>query len=228
MTLILVLLTVAILIALELIKSSKRETVAGLRRITISAPPATEVIERYFHPGHVWALVGKSDVVTVGVDDFAQHVIGELDEVGLPLLGKSLKQGEPFVTLRRGKRTLVQVAPLSGVVVGVNEKLTHDPKIINRSVYERGWIGKLQPTNLRTELRNLLKGAFAERWEESVRAQLIQWFTPNVGLVIQDGGHMIQNIGDLLEDEEWDRLTKEFFSTVSPSNHNQPYGIKEY
>ncbi|MBI3585938.1 MAG: glycine cleavage system protein H [Ignavibacteriales bacterium] len=226
MTIILILLTVAIFIVLELIKNSKKQTVTSPWRITIPAPIATQVIERYFHPGHSWALVGKSDVVTVGVDDFAQRVIGELDEIELPLLGKSLKQGEPFVMLRRGKRTLVQVAPLSGVVVGVNEKLAWDPKLVNNSVYERGWVGKLQPANLRTELRNLLKGVFAERWQESVRAQLILWFSPKVGTVLQDGGHMIRNIGDLLEDEDWERLTKEFFSTVSPSNHNQT-NIKE-
>lgn len=221
MTFILVLLTVAIFVVLELIKNSKKQTVTSPRRVTVPFPIATQVIERYFHPGHSWALVGNSDVVTVGVDDFVQRVIGELDEIQLPPLGKSIRQGEPFITLRRGKRTLVQVTPLSGVIVGVNEKLTSNPKLINNSVYDRGWVGKLQPTNLQTELRNLLKGVFADRWQESVREQLIQWFSPKVGVVFQDGGHMVQNIGDLLGEEDWERLTKEFFYSVSPSNQTK-------
>ncbi|MBI3577892.1 MAG: hypothetical protein HY089_00610 [Ignavibacteriales bacterium] len=221
MTFILVLLTVAIFIVLELIKNSKRQTAMSSGRVLVSTPVETQVIERYFHPGHSWALVGNSEVVTVGVDDFTQRVIGVLDEIELPPLGKSIRQGEPFVTLRRGTRKLVQVSPLSGVVVGVNEKLANNPRLINNSVYERGWVGKLQPINLRTELRNLLKGVFADHWEESVREQLIQWFSPKAGIVLQDGGHMIQNIGDLLDEEDWERLTKEFFYSVASSNQTK-------
>lgn len=52
MTFILVLLTVAIFVVLELIKNSKKQTVTSLRRVTVPFPVATQVIERYFHPSH--------------------------------------------------------------------------------------------------------------------------------------------------------------------------------
>ncbi|MEK6757104.1 MAG: hypothetical protein AABZ02_13205, partial [Bacteroidota bacterium] len=61
MSFILVLLTVAIFIALELAKSSRSKKIAVVRHLSIESPVSTSVIERYFHPGHSWALVGKSD-----------------------------------------------------------------------------------------------------------------------------------------------------------------------
>jgi hypothetical protein len=66
-----------------------------------------------------------------------------------------------------------------------------------------------------------LKGVVAERWEEAVRAELVRWFTPRLGTVLQDGGRVIENVSDLVNDKEWERLVLEFFPVVAPTSLNQ-------
>src|SRR3972149_9925797 len=48
----------------------------------------------YFHPGHTWVKVGDKDTVTIGMDDFAQKMVGEVGAIHLPVVGCSLRQGE--------------------------------------------------------------------------------------------------------------------------------------
>lgn len=220
MSFVLVLLTVAIFIVLELLRRSRRKEVHAPRDLHIDVPGRTSAIERLFHPGHSWAVVGKSDEVTVGVDDFAQRFIGPVDRVGLPAPGQLVSQGQVLATLHRRRRSLAHIAPISGVVVAVNEKLTSHPSEVNTSPYDRGWTVKVRPTSLQMETRNLLKGIVAERWMEAVRVELIHWFSPRPGTVLQDGGWLVESVSDLVSDHEWNRLVNDFFPICESTNED--------
>jgi glycine cleavage system H protein len=151
--------------------------------------------------------------VTVGADDFSERLIGTLTGIDLPAVGQTLQQGEGFARLRHGNRVLTQSAPISGTIVEVNDKLARKPTLLNDSPLEKGWVAKIVPSDLKADLRNLLSGATAEAWRGAVQAQLIQFFSPRIGTVLQDGGHLVKNIGDQVSDEEWKYLVQEFFST---------------
>ncbi len=221
MVIFLVLLTVAVMIAIELLRQRKagRETAPSLVPEEPGEPAV--VFERYFHPGHSWALVHGARFVTVGVDDFAQRFIGRLDGIDAARLGSSLQQGDPLVTLRRGSRSLTILSPISGTLIDVNARLSLHPALANSSPYEAGWVAKIAPDNLATELRNLFRGSAAERWLEGVQAQLIRWFSPQLGLMLQDGGEWIDNLSDLLTEDDWHRLAREFFPSPGPANQKQ-------
>jgi glycine cleavage system H protein len=47
-------------------------------------------------------------------------------------------------------------SPLSGEVTEVNEALRDKPELLNTSPYEEGWICKLKPSDLESELKNLM------------------------------------------------------------------------
>jgi len=49
-------------------------------------------------------------------------------------------------------------APVSGKVESSNQDLEETPELINESPYEKGWICKINPSNLQEELKNLMKG----------------------------------------------------------------------
>ena len=200
-------------------KISKISEPAPDRRL----PIATEVIERYFHPGHSWVLVRPfAEEIIVGVDDFSQRFIGAIDSIQLPQAGSTIRQGEPMVTMKRGIKTLSQVAPISGVISEVNNRVTATPSIINDSPLEKGWLLKIAPRELTVELRNLLHGVAADRWQDGARSHLIQWFSPKVGLAMQDGGRLVDNISSQVSDEEWPTLVEEFFPNCSSNTttHN--------
>ena len=216
MVLLLTIATISILILVDWIRVSRKRNLARnqaireFRRTSLWASA-----EMYFHPGHCWVTVGEGNAATVGIDDFAQRLIGEVKTVDLPLEGLFVRQGEPLVTFHRGRKSLTQVSPLTGTVVRVNEKLASSPHLVNSSPYENGWIVTIKPVHLQIEVPNLLKGIVAERWQEAVRNQLLQWFMPPMGPVLQDGGRFVDNVSDLLSDDGWAKLLHEFFPNIS-------------
>ena len=219
MTIILVLVTLVVFLILGLLKSPSRKPETA--EVKPSAANLSAIMfERYYHPGHSWALVSSAGEVTVGVDDFTQKAIGRLSKIELPALGVQVKQGEVYATLERGSKVLPQVAPLSGTIVGVNNKLASSPGVVNSSPLEKGWIARIAPTQLNLELRNLLKGVIADRWQEAVSSQVIHWFSTSLHPVLQDGGRIVDNVSDLMNDEEWRRFVQEFFSVETTYRNN--------
>ncbi len=111
----------------------------------------------YYHKEHFWARV-EGDQVTVGTNDFAQKLAGQIVYVELPAVGRSVEQGKPCGSLESGKWVGRIYAPVSGKVESVNQELEDNPELINESPYEKGWIFKIQPTRLEEDLKNLFKG----------------------------------------------------------------------
>jgi glycine cleavage system H protein len=215
MVILLVLLTLALILTAEWIGGRRRGGApepARPRRREAALYGGLVVEGRYVHPGHTWARVDGPRSAVVGADDFARRLLGRADEIELPEPGRRVAQGDPLFVLRRGTRQLVQCAPISGVVTSVNRGLQAAPELWNDSPGERGWIATLAPANLAVELRNLLHGRLAERWDEAARAQLVEWFSPRMGTaLLQDGGELVDGVGDLLSDGDWELVVKDFF-----------------
>jgi glycine cleavage system H protein len=206
----LVLLTFLVFITIDLIRRRKARTAAVSR---LSTQPIEQVLERYFYPGHSWALVEDPRSVTVGVDDLVSRVVGKPDRIEIATMGATLRQGEPLVTLHSGSRSLSLGSPLSGVVEEINPSLSAQPSLLADSPLEKGWIARLVPGNLSAEIPGLLNGPAARRWREAVRIKIASLFSPRLGMVLQDGGEWIDNMGSLLNDEEWRELTHVLFPT---------------
>ncbi len=88
---------------------------------------------------HLWVRV-DGDVATIGVTDFAQEKLGEVLSVELPEADTELERDEPFGTIESAKSIVELIAPISGVVVSVNEDITDDVGIINSDPHDTGWL----------------------------------------------------------------------------------------
>lgn len=110
----------------------------------------------YYHKEHFWAKV-EGEVVTVGTTDFAQKLAGDIVFVELPSIGKAVEQGKPCGSMESGKWVGRIYAPVSGKVQSSNEDLEDSPELINTSPYEKGWIFKINPSNLQDDLKTLMK-----------------------------------------------------------------------
>ncbi len=111
----------------------------------------------YYHKEHFWAKV-DGDKVTMGTSDFAQKLAGQIVYVELPSVGRNVEQGKPCGSMESGKWVGRIYAPVSGKVESVNQELEETPELINESPYDKGWICKINPSNLGEELKNLLRG----------------------------------------------------------------------
>ena len=111
----------------------------------------------YYHKEHFWARV-EGNTITMGTSDFAQKLAGQIVYVELPALGRNVEQGKPCGSMESGKWVGRIYAPVSGKVESCNQELDDSPELINESPYEKGWICKINPSNLQEELNHLMRG----------------------------------------------------------------------
>ncbi|MBZ5497598.1 MAG: hypothetical protein LAP85_14440 [Acidobacteriia bacterium] len=228
MVAILALLALGIMLLIEIWRQrrrERREPGLALEPAKVGLPEGS--IERYLHPGHGWVLVHKPRLASVGVDDFAARFVGRLEAVEVRKPGTLVLQGEPLVTLRRGRRSLTLMSPLSGILMDVNTRLSSQPSLVNDSPYDQGWIARVSPARLDIDLMNLLKGPAVQRWRESIQERLSSWFAPRLGIVLQDGGQWSENMGELLNDEDWEELVKMLFPLHPSSKSSNPKPVTE-
>ncbi len=183
-----------------------------IRRSRHSLSAATPVIvKRYIHPGHAWVRETEDGDVLVGIDDFAQSLIGTIDALELPRLLRKVEQGKVAWKIRHGSRTVPIVCPVSGRVIEKNEMVLAHPALVNSSPYGDGWLIRVKPRRLPAQLHNLITGKSAQQWLDGARAQLARFFSGTPALMYQDGGVMLTDLADRCSDEEWENLVGEFF-----------------
>ena len=65
---------------------------------------------------HEW-IRQEENIATIGITDYAQHMLGEIVSVGLPENGDTLYAGESFGTVKSAEFVSVLCAPVGGEVV---------------------------------------------------------------------------------------------------------------
>jgi glycine cleavage system H protein len=117
----------------------------------------------YYEENHFWVR-DEGEILTMGMDDFAQKMAGEIVYVQLPDEGKSLETGKKFAKIESGKWLGKVFAPVSGKLAAVNEELETNPGLINSDCYGKGWLYKIKP-NDKGDLDKLIRGPEAvEKW----------------------------------------------------------------
>jgi glycine cleavage system H lipoate-binding protein len=170
----------------------------------------------YFHHGHAWAKLEGKNRVRIGLDDFTQQVMGDIDAIELPPIGMKLNQGEVAWKVRHGKRKLDQLAPLGGTVVELNEKLVKDPSLANRSPYEEGWILKIQPNAFNEEMPALMESFQFRVSFDQLKAKLRSAINnPALGMVYGDGEEVVRGVADKLDERLWKILVTQLFHSSS-------------
>ncbi len=205
MSAILALATILVLIVIGLIRSRRPQP----RREEVIVP-------RFIHPGHTWARETEDGDVLVGIDDFGQSLIGTIDEVELPRLLRRVEQGRVAWRVWHGHRLVGLVSPVSGRVIEKNEMVLNNPSLVNTAPFGDGWLLRIRPRRLPSQLNNLMTGRAAQQWLDTVQSRLSGFFTTTPALMYQDGGVMLKDLSDRCSDDEWRRLVKEFFLTQEP------------
>src|SRR4051794_20255488 len=87
---------------------------------------------------HFWVRV-EGDRAVIGITDFAQAELGIITSVELPEPGDELEQDDSFGSVEARKTVAELYAPLSGVVLEVNNELGNAPEFVNDDPYDAGW-----------------------------------------------------------------------------------------
>ena len=107
--------------------------------------------ELQYLKSHEWVRI-EGDIATVGITDFAQDQLGDVVFVELPIVGKTLTQGENAAVVESVKTASDIYSPVTGEVIEVNSSLVEEPENINAEPYGNGFLFKvkisIQPTGL--------------------------------------------------------------------------------
>ncbi|WP_423907229.1 glycine cleavage system protein GcvH [Candidatus Spongiihabitans sp.] len=106
---------------------------------------------------HEWARE-EDDLVVVGITDYAQQQLGEVVFVEPPDLDRELAKGEDAAVIESVKAAGEVKAPVSGIVVAVNESLADAPEKVNEDPDGEGWIFKIKPSDS-SEIASLMDDA---------------------------------------------------------------------
>jgi len=108
-----------------------------------------------FASSHEWVKNNNDGTVTIGISHHAQGLLGDVVFVDLPEEGDEITAGEHFSLVESVKAASDVYAPITGVVIEVNEELEDAPELINESAFVEGWIAKVRVSEL-AQLDNLL------------------------------------------------------------------------
>lgn len=158
--------------------------------------------DRYYHRGHTWVKSEPDDMVSIGLDPLATHLIGTPDSVKTPNIGDEIELNHTVWRIKKNRKEIQVRAPIEGTVVGLGTS-------------QEGWCLKVRPRfdlQDRKTLRHLLRGPEVHGWisRELERLQL-QLRAPNSPPALADGGVLVSGLMDAIPEADWDRVLSDTF-----------------
>lgn len=167
----------------------------------------------YLHEGHAWVKIEEGSSVRIGIDDFTLRLLGPIDRVETPLIGKVVNQGEPGLAVRRREHHAKMLSPLSGVITAVNPKLREQGTLANEDSYAGGWVMTLHPQNLRKEIKGLMIAQQSVEFLEQEVNRLHDLMEEVAAPLAADGGYLGKDLFGAMPQLGWERLTRLFLRT---------------
>lgn len=161
--------------------------------------------DRFYHRGHTWIEPGNDGILTVGLDDLADHLVGEPDSIELPPVGSEIDLNGTAWSMNKNGRQVRVRAPIDGTVVAVGNA-------------KAGWYLKIRPRRNPQEpkaLRHLLHGPEVGAWLAREAERLLpQLQEPDASATLADGGLLVPGLMDAVPNANWDDVLAETFLEV--------------
>ena len=140
-----------------------------------------------YHRGHTWVRPEEDGTFTVGLDEFAHHLIGQPDKLTFPRKGSDIQtDGIAWRMTKNGQEIRVR-APLDGIILAVGGP-------------QYGWYLRVKPSGP-VDLRRLLQGPEVSGWLASEMDRLqIQLRQPDSAPAL-----------DTLPHANWDEVLSDTF-----------------
>lgn len=164
---------------------------------------------------HTWVSMNQEGIAKVGIDDFAQKLIGKITSLELPNLGMNVKAGQPLFTIKQGNRSVTFTSPVSGKVSQINTLLKDNLEALDVTPYERNWVCALDAENLDNEIKEMKIGKSAVAFFQEDIEKFKTFFMELLKSEKKSDEYLEEGlfIGQLgkLSDVNWNKIIAEFF-----------------
>jgi glycine cleavage system H protein len=99
-----------------------------------------------YHEEHDWARI-EGDEAVLGITWFAADALGELVHFEPPQAGATITKDASYGEVESVKAVSDVIAPLSGEVLEVNQKVVDAPETVNLDPYGDGWLIRIRMSN---------------------------------------------------------------------------------
>lgn len=120
--------------------------------------------ELLYVSSHEWIRHEGDGLVTVGITDHAQELLGDVVFVEAPETDEDVEAEDEIAVVESVKAASDIYAPIAGTITEVNEELEDSPELINSDPYGDGWMFKMQLAD-QDDLDKLLS---AEQYAEEI------------------------------------------------------------
>jgi glycine cleavage system H protein len=86
----------------------------------------------------------EGDEAVLGITWFAADALGELVHFEAPDVGSTVTKGQSYGEVESVKAVSDVIAPLSGEVLEVNERVVDAPETVNEDPYGNGWLLRIR------------------------------------------------------------------------------------
>jgi glycine cleavage system H protein len=205
-------------------RKGRREIVARRRaadllpaeQFAVFSAPANVFLDT----GHTWVKVSPQGRADVGLDGFAQTLIGRVDAVVLPEVGTEVHRGDMLFAVRQDNRRAAFASPVDGVVTEVDKDLNWHPEALADDPYSEGWVCSIAPRNLSHDLKELKTADEALGWLRDETKRFRELFASRpihempIGGTPRDSG-----ILEAMDDETWAKFTELFLQRTPRIKH---------
>jgi len=173
----------------------------------------------FYNKNHTWAHLEESGAARVGLDDFLQHLTGEVKFTDLKNPGEIISKGDLLTEIDKDGKHLRVFSPISGEILKTNPILNENPEILNEDPYQKGWVYKVKPSNWMDETNSYYFAEDAtnwlttelERFKDFLMVGSMRKYSSEPSMILlQDGGELRDNILSELPNEIWKDFQIEF------------------
>jgi glycine cleavage system H protein len=103
----------------------------------------------------VWLDTSDADSIKIGIIPILSFISGKINTIKLKQVNSSIERGKSIGSIESLKYFGIIRSPINGNLAEINIALQSKPKHVNDSPYDLGWLVKIIPSNLETDLKNL-------------------------------------------------------------------------
>lgn len=173
----------------------------------------------FFSKFHTWAFLESNGEARVGIDDLLLHFTGNVSIENAKNPGDIIKKGDLLARISNNGKYLRVLSPVSGEILATNTLITQNPDVLKNDP-NRFWIHTIKPTNWKAETGSYFLAEESTIWmlQELVRfkdflaSSVTKYLPEPSGIVLQDGGELLDQPLAQFPDEIWQEFQDKFLS----------------